>query len=323
VSDWLPWLLFVLILGTFLAIDLFFVQRREGPLSIRAAAGWVAVWVSLGIGFGAFVLWSRGGEAAAAYLTGYLIEYSLSADNVFVFAMLFAYFGVPAEHQRRLLFWGVLGAIFFRAVFILGGILLIHVFEPAIFIFGAILIVTGIRMARAADEGMDPEGNAIIRLARRWLPMSNRYHGRAFITRQDGRWLATPMLAALVAIELSDIVFALDSVPAILAITTDPFIVLTSNGFAILGLRSLYFLLAGMLGRFVYLRYGLAAILILAGAKMLASPWYEFPTVLSLVIIALILVGSIVASLIATRRQPLAEATPPDPRQMREELDSD
>ena len=322
-SDWLSWAVFVLVLGAFLAIDLFFVQRRSGPLSIRAASYWVVLWVSLGLAFGVYVFVSRGGEAAAAYLTGYLIEYSLSADNVFVFAMLFAYFAVPAEHQRRLLFWGVLGAIVFRAVFIVGGILLIHMFEPAIFIFGAILVLTGVRMARASDEGMDPEGNAIIRLARRWLPMTTTYHGRAFVVRLNGKLLATPMLAALIAIELSDIVFALDSVPAILAITTDPFIVLTSNGFAILGLRSLYFLLAGMLGRFVYLRFGLAAILVLAGAKMLISPWFDFPTVLSLVIIAAILLVSIGASLWVTRRRPLPDATPPDPQTLRRELDGD
>jgi tellurite resistance protein TerC len=319
-ADWGPWLVFALVLGTFLAIDLFFVQRRTGVLSIRAASGWVALWVSLGLAFAVYVLYSRGGEAAAAYLAGYLIEYSLSADNVFVFAMLFAYFGVPAEHQRRLLFWGVLGAIFFRAVFILGGILLIHLFEPAIFVFGAILIVTGLRMARAADEGMDPEGNAIIRLARRFLPMTNRYHGRAFITRENGKLLATPMLAALVAIELSDIVFAIDSVPAILAISTDPFVVLTSNGFAILGLRSLYFLLAGMLGRFVYLRFGLAAILVFAGLKMLLSPWIHIDTLISLLVIAGVLIVSIVASLYATRRRKLTDETPPDPARLRRDI---
>ncbi|MDQ3938307.1 MAG: TerC family protein [Chloroflexota bacterium] len=298
------WLIFGAVLGTFLAIDLFFVQRRHGPMRVRTALVWVAIWVSLGLGFAVFVYLTRGTEAAGAYLAGYLIEYSLSADNVFVFAMLFAYFAVPAENQRLLLFWGVLGAIVFRAIFILGGIVLIHLFEPAIYVFGAILIVTGVRMAMTVEEGVDAEGNAVLRVLRRWLPMSSGYAGRAFFVRRDGRRLATPLLAALVAIELSDIMFAIDSVPAILAITTDPFIVLTSNGFAILGLRSLYFLLAGMLGRFVYLRLGLGAILVFAGAKMLLSDVFPISTFISLGVIALILVVSIGASMIATRRRP-------------------
>lgn len=318
-----PWLVFALVLGSFLAVDLFFVQRRSGPLSLRVSAGWVALWVSVGLAFSGVVLLARGGEAMAAYLTGYLIEYSLSADNVFVFAMLFAYFAVPAEHQRQLLFWGVLGAIVFRAIFIFGGIFLIHAFEPMIYVFGVILIVTGIRMARAVDEGVDPEGNLVLRLAGRWLRVTTQYHGRAFFVRQGGKLLATPLFAALVAIELSDIVFAIDSVPAILAITTDSFVVLTSNGFAVLGLRSLYFLLAGMMGRFIYLRFGLAAILIIAGAKMLLADIVEIPTLLSLVLIASILAVTLVASLWATRSRPVPDATPPDPDRLRRETTGD
>jgi tellurite resistance protein TerC len=302
--DTWSWLIFAGVLGTFLAIDLFFVQRRHGPMAPRTALFWVAVWVSLGLAFAVFVYLTRGSEAAGAYLAGYLIEYSLSADNVFVFAMLFAYFAVPAENQRMLLFWGVLGAIIFRAIFILGGIALIHLFEPVIYVFGIILIITGIRMAMTVEEGADPEGNAVIRVLRRWLPMTPRYEGRAFFVRRDGKLLATPLLAALVAIELSDIMFAIDSVPAILAISRDPFIVLTSNGFAILGLRSLYFLLAGMLGRFVYLRLGLGAILIFAGVKMLLSDILHIDTFVSLGVIAGVLIVSIVASMIATRRRP-------------------
>jgi tellurite resistance protein TerC len=298
------WLIFVAVLGGFLAIDLFFVQRRHGPMPTRTALVWVTVWVSLGLAFGGFVYLTRGAEPAGAYLAGYLIEYSLSADNVFVFAMLFAYFAVPAENQRMLLFWGVLGAIVFRAIFVLAGIALIELFEPVIYVFGAILVITGIRMAMTVDEGMDPEGNRVLRVLRRVLPMTSRYEGRAFFVKRDGRWLATPLLAALVAIELSDIMFAIDSVPAILAITRDPFIVLTSNGFAILGLRSLYFLLAGMLGRFVYLRLGLGAILVFAGVKMLLSDVYHIDTFISLGVIAGVLIVSIVASMLATRRRP-------------------
>jgi tellurite resistance protein TerC len=324
VSELWPWAVFAVVLGAFLAVDLMLVQRRSGPLSLRASAGWVAVWVSVGLSFSLFVLYVAGGQAMAAYLTGYLIEYSLSADNVFVFAMLFAYFGVPLEHQRRLLFWGVLGAIVFRAIFIFGGIFLIHAFEPMIYVFGLLLIVTGVRMARAVDQGMEPEGNLVLRLSRRWLPMTQEYVGRAFVIRSGGRLMATPLLAALIAVEVSDIVFAIDSVPAILAITTDPFVVLTSNGFAVLGLRSLYFLLAGMLGRFIYLRFGLALILVVAGAKMLLSNIVEIPTVLSLVMIAGILAVTLGASLWATRRQPPpADPIPPGPDQLRRDAGGD
>ncbi|MDQ3937143.1 MAG: TerC family protein [Chloroflexota bacterium] len=301
-SDIWSWAIFAVLLGIFLAIDLFMVQRRAGPLSLRSAFAWVAVWVTLGLGFAIFVWQTRGAEAAGLYLAGYLIEYSLSADNVFVFAMLFAYFAVPAEHQRRLLFWGVLGAIVLRAVFILGGIALIAIFEPVIYVFGALLVITGIKMARTVDEGMDPEANAVLRVVRRRLPVTPGYVGRAFFVRQGGRLLATPLFAALVAVELSDVMFAIDSVPAILAITTDPFLVLTSNGFAILGLRSLYFVLAGMLDRFVYLKIGLGAILVFAGAKMLLSSWVHLPAFVSLAVIAGILSIALVASLLATRR---------------------
>ncbi len=305
-TDFWPWAVFGLVLGVFLFIDLVMVQRRSGVMRMRAALAWVAVWVSLGLGFAVYVGLTRGGEAAGAYLAGYLIEYSLSADNVFVFAMLFAYFAVPAENQRRLLFWGVLGAIVFRAVFILAGIALIELFSPIIYVFGALLIVTGIKMARSKDEGMDPEANAVLRLIRRRLPVSAQYDGPHFFTRINGRRFATPLFAALVAVELSDIMFAIDSVPAVLAITTDPFIVLTSNGFAILGLRSLYFVLAGMLDRFVYLKLGLGAILVFAGAKMVLSDIIHLPVFLSLGVIAAILLVSLVASLIATRRRPAA-----------------
>ena len=303
------WAVFAAVIGTFLAIDLLVVQRSGGRLRMRTALGWVAVWISLGLGFGLFVLQTRGATPAGEYLAGYLIEYSLSVDNIFVFAMLFGYFAVPAEQQRRLLFWGVLGAIAFRAIFIVGGIALIHAFEPIVYVFGALLILTGIRMARSIDEDADPEANAVLRLVRRLMPVAERYEGGAFFVRRNGRRLATPLFAALVTIELSDIMFAIDSVPAILAITTDPFIVLTSNGFAILGLRSLYFVLAGMLDRFAYLRLGLAAILVFAGLKMLLADVIELPIAVSLAAIGLILAASLGASLWTTRRsRPLPQA---------------
>jgi tellurite resistance protein TerC len=296
------WIIFAVVIGAFLAIDLFLVHRRQGPMPMRTALFWVAVWISLGLGFAVFVWQARGGVAAGEYLAGYLLEYSLSVDNIFVFAMLFSYFAVPVENQRQLLFWGVFGAIVFRAIFIVGGIALIHAFEPIVYVFGAILIITGIRMAMTVEEEADPEANRILRLVRRVLPVTEGYEGDKFFVRRAGRRLATPLFAALVTIELSDIMFAIDSVPAILAITTDPFVVLTSNAFAILGLRSLYFVLAGALDRFIYLRLGLGAILVVAGLKMLTSGFIHVPIWISLGVIAGILAVSLIASLLVTRR---------------------
>jgi tellurite resistance protein TerC len=318
VSDIALWALFAVVIGLFLTVDLFLVHRRHGPMPMRTALFWVAVWISLGLGFGLIVWQTRGGVAAGEYLAGYLLEYSLSVDNIFVFAMLFGYFVVPIANQRQLLFWGVLGAIVFRAIFIVGGIALIHAFEPIIYVFGAILIITGIRMARTVEEEADPEANRILRLVRRFLPVTEKYEGDKFFVRRAGRRMATPLFAALVTIELSDIMFAIDSVPAILAITTDPFIVLTSNAFAILGLRSLYFVLAGALDRFIYLRIGLGAILVVAGLKMLTSSFIDIPIYISLGVIAGILVLSLVASLVATRRNPEREPElPPRPTEPR------
>lgn len=305
------WIVFAVVIGAFLAVDLFLVQRRNTPMGMRTALSWVAVWITLGLAFGVLVWATRGAESAGEYLAGYLIEYSLSVDNIFVFAMLFAYFAVPAEHQRRLLFWGVLGAILFRAIFVVGGIALIHAFEPIIYIFGALLVVTGIRLARSVQDEGDPEANAVLRLVRRHLPMTERYEGGAFLVLRNGRRLGTPLLAALITIELSDIMFAIDSVPAILAITTDPFIVLTSNAFAILGLRSLYFVLSGMLDRFVYLRYGLAAILVFAGAKMILADFVHIPIAVSLGTIVGILAISLIASWWVTRGGRLPQAGQP------------
>ncbi len=314
------WLVFAAVIAVFLAIDLFLVHRRQGPMPIRTALVWVGVWVALGLGFAVIVWQTRGGTAAGEYIAGYLLEYSLSVDNIFVFAMLFGYFAVPTENQRQLLFWGVLGAIVFRAIFIVGGIALIHAFEPVVYVFGALLILTGIKMARSVDEDVDPEANRILRLVRRWVPVTERYEGDKFFVLRAGRRMATPLFAALITIELSDIMFAIDSVPAILAITTDPFIVLTSNAFAILGLRSLYFVLAGALDRFIYLRIGLGAILVVAGLKMLASGVIEIPIYISLGVIAGILALSLVASLWVTRRQgrgDTADGLSPDPAEPR------
>jgi tellurite resistance protein TerC len=278
---------------------------------MREAGAWVAVWVALGLGFGAWIFLTRGVTSGGEYLAGYLIEYSLSMDNVFVFAVLFAYFGVPAAYQHRLLFWGVMGAIVFRAIFIVAGTALLDAFHFVIYIFGAILLFTAWRMVTAGGEQVDPSANPVLKLIRRVIPVTDDFDGQRFFTRRNGKLWATPLFAALVVIETSDIMFAIDSVPAILAITTDTFIVFTSNAFAIMGLRSLYFLLAGLIDRFEYLKYGLAALLAFAGLKMLLSDVIHLDVWVSLGIIVAILVVSVVVSLLATRNHPHPDLDPP------------
>jgi len=295
------WVLLATLVGVLLGLDLFVFHREHRRIGVREAASWVAVWVTLGLAFAGFVFAWRGGEAGGAYLAGYLIEYSLSMDNVFVFAVLFAYFAVPAEYQHRLLFWGVLGAIVFRLAFILAGTSLLEAFHPLIYLFGAILVATGVRLATTREQAVKPERNPLLRVLRRFIPLTDTYHGPAFTIRREGRLMGTPLLAALIAIESSDLLFAVDSVPAVLAITTDPFIVFSSNAFAILGLRALYFLLADLVHRFVYLKVGLGLLLVLAGAKMLATDLVSLPIWVSLAVIVGVLGAAIAASLWATR----------------------
>jgi tellurite resistance protein TerC len=295
-----PWLVLALIVGGMLALDLLVLHRDAKPVPFRQAAAWSAVWIGLALGFGVFVAATRGAQTGGEYLAGYLIELSLSVDNVFVFALIFASFAVPAAYQHRLLFWGILGAVVFRAVFIAAGAAVLAAAHWVIYLLGVLLIVTGVRLARSRGHAVDPSRNPVLRLFRRLVPTTGEYRGPAFIVVEGGRRLATPLLAALVAVETTDIMFALDSIPAVFAVTTDPFIVFSSNLFAILGLRSLYFLLAGLLDRFVYLKAGLAALLVFAGAKILVSSVAEIPIALSLTAIVLILGTSIVASLAAT-----------------------
>src|SRR3712207_5931875 len=235
---------------------------------MREAAAWSGVWVTLGLAFGGLVWAWKGGTAAGEYLAGYLIEKSLSVDNIFVFALIFAYFAVPAAYQHRVLFWGVLGAIFFRAIFIAAGAALLSTFHWIIYVFGAFLVLTGIKMARHQGDGVHPERNPALRLLRRFLPLTGEYHGQRFLVRLDGRLWATPLLAVLVVVETTDVIFAVDSIPAIFAITRDPFLVFTSNAFAILGLRSLYFALAGLMDKFHYLKVALAVLLGVVGGKI-------------------------------------------------------
>jgi tellurite resistance protein TerC len=297
------WALVGLGIAAALAVDLLVLHKDAHEVSMREAALTSAGWVTIGLLFGIGVWYFAGAEHAGEYYAGYLIEKSLSVDNVFVFALLFSYFQVPARYQHRVLFWGVVGALILRAVFIAAGITLLEQFHWVIYLFGGLLLVTGFRMLRSSGHSVDPGRNPILRLVSRVVPMTDAYDGQRFFTRINARRVATPMFAVLVAIETTDVIFAVDSIPAIFAVTTEPFLVFTSNAFAILGLRALYFLLAGMMTRFVHLKTGLAAILLFVGMKMLLTDVWHVPIALSLAVIAGILVVAIVASL----RQPLAE----------------
>jgi tellurite resistance protein TerC len=312
-----PEVLPLLVLGAvvlgMLALDLFVFHRKAHEVSLREAAAWSVVWITLGLAFGVFVWATRGSQAGGEYLAGYLIEKSLSMDNVFLFAMLFTYFAVPSLYQHRVLFWGVVGAIVFRAIFIVAGASLLESFHFLIYGFGILLLLTGIKMWRATGHSVDPEKNLVLRLVRRVIPITPDYHGQKFFVRHKGALMATPLFAVLVVVETTDIMFAIDSIPAIFAITTDPFLVLSSNLFAILGLRALYFLLAGMIGRFVYLKQGLAALLVFAGVKILLADIYKMPVAISLGVIVAILAVSIGASLWATRRSAGRDVEPTVP----------
>lgn len=299
-TELVPWVILFAIVGGMLVLDLLILNRDAKPVPFRRAAAWSVVWVSLALGFGVFVAAVRGGDAAGEYVAGYLIELSLSVDNVFVFALIFAAFAVPAAYQHRLLFWGILGAVVFRALFIAAGVAVLEAAHWLIYGLGLLLIVTGFRLLRSRGHAVDPERNPVLRLVRRLVPMTDSFRGPAFTVREGGRRVATPLLAVLVTIETTDVMFALDSIPAVFAVTTDPFIVYSSNLFAILGLRALYFVLAGLLDRFIYLKVGLAALLAFAGVKILASSVVDIPIALSLAIIVGILATAIIASLIAT-----------------------
>ncbi len=306
-----PWAWFAVVgfIAAMLALDLLVFHREAHEVRMREAVTWSVVWVVCGLSFGGIVWVVGGGEAAGAYLAGYLIEKSLSVDNIFVFALLFSYFAVPTAYQHRVLFWGVLGALVMRALFIAAGAAALERFHWAIYLFGGFLVLTGIRMAMHGDTEVHPDRNPLLRLMRRIVPMTSDYRGQHFVVRDAGRWLATPMLAVLVVVETSDVLFAVDSIPAIFAVTRDTFLVFTSNAFAILGLRALYFVLAGAMGRFVYLKAGLAAVLVFVGVKMLLSETYKIPIWLSLTVIAALLAAAIGASLTRTTAVGSAQRT--------------
>jgi len=292
------WIAFNGFVLAMLALDLGVFHRNSHDVSVREALVWSAVWMALALAFNGIV-WARyGQQRALEFLTGYLIEKSLSVDNIFVFVLIFGYFRVPAPYQHKVLFWGILGALLMRAAFIAAGVTLIQRFHWVVYGFGAFLVVTGVRMAIQQDKEIHPERNPVLRLARRLVPVATEYDGGRFLTLVDGRRAATPLLIALILIETTDVIFAVDSIPAILAITQDPFIVYTSNVFAILGLRALYFALAGVVRRFHYLSIGLAVVLVFVGCKMLIVDVVKVPTALSLGVIAAVLAMSVVASLL-------------------------
>ncbi len=291
------WIAFNVFVVVMLVLDLAVFHRKPHAIRFREALGFSIMWVAMAAAFAVFVFYWRGRATALEFTTGYLVEESLSVDNLFVFLLIFRYFRVPATYQHKVLFWGILGALVMRGVFILAGVSLIRRFHWIIYVFGAFLIYTGIQLLRQKDRDIHPEQNPVLKLFRRWVPVTKDYVNGHFTVRQPGLF-ATPLLLVLIVVETTDVLFAADSIPAVLAITRDPFIVYTSNVFAILGLRSLYFALAGMMEAFHFLHYGLSAILVFIGVKMLLSSYYPIPTEYALLAVGLILLASIVASLL-------------------------
>jgi tellurite resistance protein TerC len=293
------WIGFHVFIFIMLALDLGVFHKHTHKVPVKEAVIWTTVWISLALIFNLFVFFEFGKTKALEFLTGYVIEYSLSVDNIFVFILIFSYFAVKDQYQHKILFWGIIGALVMRGIFIFAGVALINRFHWIVIIFGAFLVFTGIRMLFQKDAEVDPEKNPIVRFFKKFLPVTNTMHGDKLFFRQDNRLYATPIFLVLLIIESSDLIFAVDSIPAILAVSQDRFIVYTSNIFAIMGLRSLYFAIAGIMGYFRYLKVGLAFVLTFVGLKMLAAYFnFEIPIVLSLVIIIIILIISILASVV-------------------------
>jgi tellurite resistance protein TerC len=291
------WIGFGALVVLILVLDLGVFNRKAHTPSLREAGLFTGFCLSLALGFNGFVAWQRGGSTGLEFTTGYLLEQALSVDNLFVFLVLFRSLAVPREFQHRVLFWGILGALVTRGLFIALGAALIARFHFVFYVFGAILLVTGLKLLLGREQEPHPERNPLARLFKRMFPMTSGYRGASFLVKESGRTLATPLFLALVAVEATDVVFALDSIPAVFGITQDPFVVFTSNIFAILGLRSMYFLLAGIMERFHYLKVGLAFVLLFIGAKMVVSDWVHVSTTVSLSTIVVLLGGSVVASL--------------------------
>jgi tellurite resistance protein TerC len=302
-SVW-PWLAFNAFVLVLLAFDLGVLHRKEREIRVGEALWLSLFYIVLALLFGAGLFWLRGTEDGIDFLTGYLIEKSLSVDNIFVIVLIFTYFAVPSHYQHRVLFWGILGALLMRGALIFVGVQLVHQFAWMALVFGAFLILTGVKMLIVADQKPDIDNNVVLKALRRRLRVTEGYEGKAFFVRRNGLLFVTPLFLVLLMVELTDLVFAVDSIPAILAISTDPFIVYTANVFAILGLRALYFALAGIVPRFVYLKYALSLVLVVVGGKMIANYFYGgkfVPTELALLITALLIGGAIVLSLLRTR----------------------
>ena len=298
----MEWLIFGAVVLALLAADLLVVNRRAHVLSLREATTWSAVVVCVALAFGVVVRVLRGGTASLEYYSGYLVELSLSVDNLFVFLLVFQYFGVPAEAHSKVLNWGIFGAAIMRGLMVIAGAALLSRFEWLFVALGVLLLFTAFKMFRTDAERIEPEKNPLVRLARRFVPMSGAYENSQFFVRTHQGWRATPLLIVVLVVEWTDIVFAIDSIPAIFAITRDPFVVYSSNLFAIIGLRAMLFVLADALGRFAWLKPGVGVILTFVGAKMILSPWVHIPVGLSLAIIATVLVGSVLLSMLQLRR---------------------
>jgi tellurite resistance protein TerC len=315
----IPFILFTALIVTLLLLDLVVLQRRSHSIGMKEASLLSVMWIALAMCFNVFIYFMyhhqwfgagtfggmhlSGSDAALQFLAGYLVEESLSVDNIFVFVVIFTYFGVPAKYQHKVLFWGILGAIIMRFAFIVTGSVLIARFEWILYIFGVILVVSGWKMMTQGEMEVHPEKNFFIRLVRKWFPVSEGYEPPRFFLRKEGKLWVTPLFIVLITVETTDVVFAVDSIPAVFGITRDPFIVYSSNMFAILGLRSIYFVLAGMMKSFHYLKYGLSLILIFIGVKMLIADFFHIPIVASLVVLASILAISVTASIVRNRRQ--------------------
>ena len=299
-----PFIAWVGVLGVILAmvaVDLLVFQRHAHEVTALEASIWTIVWLVLGLGFAGVVAWQWGAENAGLYLAGYLIERSLAVDNLFVFAVIFSAFAIPGRYQHRVLFWGVIGALALRGGFIAGGVALLDRFHWAIYVFGGLLLYTAWRTWVHRDRQPDPANSPVIGFMHRFLPMTNHLRGQHFFTRENGKRVATPLLAALVAVEIADVVFAVDSVPAVLAVTREPFLVYTTNAFAILGLRAMYFFLAAMIRRFAYINIGLVVVLAFVGIKMMVVDLIEIPVWISLIVIVLVLIVAVAASPRGTR----------------------
>jgi len=297
-TETIMWILFnVFVLGM-LALDLGVFHRKAHEVKFKEAIIWSVVWIVLALIFNLLVYFWHGTQAAVEFLTGYLIEKSLSVDNIFVFLMIFTYFGVKPMYQHKVLFWGILGAIIMRAIFIFAGITLIKIFHPIIYVFGIFLVFTGVKMALQKDREIHPERNPVLKVFRRLFKITPNYVDGKFFVKEGKRLIATPLFVVLLVVESTDVVFAVDSIPAIIAITRDPFIVYTSNIFAILGLRALYFAIAGFVKLFRYFKYGLSVVLVFIGVKMLISDFYKIPTVFALIVVFSIIMISILASIL-------------------------